>query len=170
MELVYHPNKLLETKCDEVDIKNINFDPKEIKAKMVAFMLNNNGIGLSANQVGITDKRLFVMADINDKSQSIICINPTILQHTAEHVIMEEGCMSFPGTWLKVKRPKEILVHFYDEDLVEQVFKMDGPNARIYLHEMDHTLGITFKDRVTRPKWELAERKRKKLEKRTQAA
>jgi hypothetical protein len=36
MELVYHPNKLLETKCDEVDIENINFDPKEIKAKMVA--------------------------------------------------------------------------------------------------------------------------------------
>jgi peptide deformylase len=93
-------------------------------------------------------------------------MNPTILQHTAETNVVEEGCMSFPNLWMKIKRPREILVHFFDEDCVEQVFKMDDVNSRIYQHELDHTLGITFKDRVTNAKWDLASRKANKINKR----
>lgn len=165
MELVYHPSKLLDTRCDEIDIDNLNFNPKELKDEMIDFMRQNNGIGLSANQVGITDKRLFVMTDRHG-GQSIMCMNPTVAQHTTEHIVVEEGCMSFPNVWMKVKRPREILVRFWDEDCVEQIFKMDDVNARIYLHEMDHTLGITFKDRVTSAKWDLANRKAIKMNKR----
>jgi peptide deformylase len=101
-----------------------------------------------------------------DKTQSILCMNPTILQHTAETNAVEEGCMSFPNVWMKIKRPREILVHFFDEDCVEQVFKMDDVNSRIYQHELDHTLGITFKDRVSNAKWDLASRKANKINKR----
>ena len=104
MELVYHPNKLLETKCDEVDIENINFDPKEIKAKMVAFMLNNNGIGLSANQVGITDKRLFVMADINDKLMDLNKKHKDITQPTKETKQVEHQQNIFVGSTADLQR------------------------------------------------------------------
>lgn len=165
MKLVYHPNKVLETRCDEIDLENLQFNPKELKEEAVDFMRSHNGIGMSCNQVGITDARWFVMQTM-DKTQSILCMNPTILQHTAETNVVEEGCMSFPNLWMKIKRPREILVHFFDEDCVEQVFKMDDVNSRIYQHELDHTLGITFKDRVTNAKWDLASRKANKINKR----
>lgn len=168
MNLIKYPNKLLDTKLDEIDLENLDFDPKELKDQMTNFMLENDGIGLAANQVGL-NKRLFVMTD-RAKTESILCMNPTILQHTAAATEELEGCLSFPNMWVKVKRPSEVLVHFYDEDLVEQIFKMDGHNARVYLHEMDHTLGITFKDRVSGTRWDMAKRKAKKFQKLTQAA
>lgn len=168
MNLIKYPNKLLDTKLDDLDLDNLDFDPKELKEKMVTLMLDNDGVGLAANQVGL-NKRLFVMAD-RARTDSILCMNPTILQHTATASEELEGCLSFPNIWVKVKRPREILVHFYDEDLTEQIFKMEGHNARVYLHELDHTLGITFKDRVSSTRWDMAKRKAKKFEKLTQVA
>lgn len=168
MNLIKYPNKLLDTKLDDIDLQNLDFDPKEIKDKMVKIMLDNDGVGLAANQVGL-NKRLFVMSD-RSRIDTILCMNPTILQHTAAATEQLEGCLSFPNIWVKVKRPMEVLVHFYDENLTEQIFKMDGHNARVYLHELDHTLGITFKDRVSATRWDIAKRKAKKFERLTTIA
>lgn len=163
MKLIYHPNPILEQELKIVDVDKIDFDPKALKDEMVDLMYSNEGIGLAASQVGI-DKKLFVMSD-KTRDQSIICINPTILQYTSETELEYEGCLSFPDVYVQVRRPKEILVAFNDENLEEQIFKLDGYKARVYLHEMDHTLGITFKDRVSRMRWGIAQRKAKKIRK-----
>ena len=110
-------------------------------------MLANNGIGLAANQVGL-DAKVFVFGD--SKENSTICFNPTVLQYTEEKVEDVEGCLSFPNTYVKIKRPKEILARWYDENFQECVVKIEGYSAKVYLHELDHLLGITIKDRVSK--------------------
>ena len=162
MELLYYPNEFLDKQLKDVDLENPEFNPKEIKEQMIDLMLRSNGIGLSASQVGL-DAQLFVMGDT--KSNATLCINPTILQYTEETVIDVEGCLSFPNIFVKVKRPKEILAKYYDENLQEQIVKISGYSARCYLHEWDHLQGVTFKDRVSKLKWDMAIKKSRKLEK-----
>jgi peptide deformylase len=88
-----------------------------------------------------------------------------VLQFTEETTLDVEGCLSFPNVYVKVKRPKEILVEFYNEELEKQQVKITGYSARCYLHELDHLLGITMKDRVSKMKWDMAQKKARKLEK-----
>lgn len=162
MELIYHPNDFLNKEVATVDLENPGFDPKELKKEMVDFMLLNNGIGLSANQIGL-DAKVFVMGD--KVENSTICINPTVLQYTSDTQNDYEGCLSFPNIYMRVKRPKEILAEFYDENLEKQTVKIADYSAKCYLHELDHLLGITFKDRVSKLKWDMAVKKARKLEK-----
>ena len=72
MNLVYYPDPFLDKQVAEVDLENLTFDPKELKDNMIECMLSNNGIGLSANQVGL-DAQVFVMGD--SIQNSTICIN-----------------------------------------------------------------------------------------------
>ena len=82
---------------------------------------------------------------MGDKAEnSTICINPTILQHTKETVLDIEGCLSFPGIYVKVQRPKEILAEWYDENLEKKQAKIEGYSAKCFLHEWDHLQGITY--------------------------
>ena len=160
MELIYYPNKLLDKKVNDVDLSNPGFDPKELKKEMVDFMLANKGIGLSANQIGL-DAQVFVMGENVDNA--VMCINPVVLQHTEETVVDIEGCLSFPNVYVKVKRPKEVLVKYYDEDLKEVSTKVVSYSAKCFLHEWDHLQGITFKDRVSKLRWDIAKKKSRKL-------
>ena len=160
MNLVYHPDPFLDKQVAMVDLENPGFDPKEIKQQMIDTMLANNGIGLSANQVGL-DAQVFVMGD--SVTNAMICINPTILEYTKETVLDTEGCLSFPNVYVKVQRPKEILAEFYNENLEKQTVKIQGYSAKCYLHEWDHLQGVTFKDRVSKLKWNMALKKARKL-------
>ena len=143
MKLVKYPNKILNTKVSQVNIEDPGFDPIELKKQMVEVMLDNNGIGLSANQVGL-DAQVFVMGD--KAENCTMCINPEILQHTEDTSVEIEGCLSFPGMYVKVKRPTEILAKWFDENLEEQSVKIDGYTAKCFLHEWDHLQGINMKD------------------------
>ena len=160
MKLVYYPNEILNREVKDVDLKNLGFDPVELKKEMVELMLASGGIGLSANQVGL-DAKVFVMGD--SMSNSTMCINPTVLQYTEETVSDIEGCLSFPNIFVKIKRPKEILVQYWNENLEECKVKIEGYSAKCYLHELDHLLGITFKDRASKLKWNMATKKARKL-------
>jgi peptide deformylase len=162
MKLLYYPNEFLDRQVKEVDLENLTFDPVEIKQQMVDIMLANNGIGLAANQIGL-DAQVFVMGD--SANNSTLCINPTVLQYTSDTTVDVEGCLSFPNVFVKINRPKEILAKFYNENLEECVVKIEGYSAKCYLHEWDHLQGITFKDRVSKLKWDMATKKARKLEK-----
>lgn len=162
MNLIYYPNSFLDKQVKAFDIENPPVDPKELKANMIEVMLNNNGIGLSANQVEF-DGQVFVMGDKEDNAT--ICINPQILQHTEETVQDMEGCLSFPGVYVNVTRPKEILAEWYDENLEKQTVKISGYSAKCFLHEWDHLQGVTFKDRVSKLKWDMANKKARKFNK-----
>lgn len=162
MKLIKYPNEFLSKEVKTVDLENLGFDPIELKKEMVEFMIANNGIGLSASQVGI-DAKLFVMGD--SLENSTMCINPTVLQYTEDTQDDVEGCLSFPNVFVKIKRPKEILAQYWDENLKECVVKIAGYSAKCYLHEMDHLLGITMKDRASELKWKMATKKARKFEK-----
>jgi len=162
MKLVYYPDEFLTKKVADVDINVPAFNPVELKKEMVEFMLSNNGIGLSANQVGL-DAQLFVMGDSEENSSMLI--NPTVLQHTEEIVIDLEGCLSFPNVFAQVKRPKEILVEYYDENLEKKRTHLTDYSVKVFLHEWDHLQGITFKDRVSPLVWKMANKKAKKYTK-----
>ena len=160
MKLLKYQDDFLNKKVKAVDLENPGFDPVELKKEMVDLMLASNGIGLSANQVGL-DAQVFVMGD--SVENSTICINPTVLQYTEETVDDIEGCLSFPNVFVKIKRPKEILAEWYNEKLEKQTVKIEGYSAKCYLHELDHLLGITFKDRASKLKWNMATKKARKL-------
>lgn len=162
MKLIYHPNEFLERKVQPVDLDNPSFDPKELHKEMIELMLSSHGIGLSANQIGL-DQQVFVMGDKPDNTN--MCINPTVIEYTEETVLDLEGCLSFPHVYVKISRPKEILAEFYNENLEKQTVKIDGYSAKCYLHELDHLLGITMKDRVSRLKWNMALKKSAKYKK-----
>ena len=163
MKLVYYPAEILAREVKDVDLENPGFDPVELKIKMTEIMLANGGIGLSACQIGL-DYKLFIMGDKSDNIS--LHINPTVIQYTEETVVDLEGCLSFPNMFVTIKRPAEILAEFYNENLEKQTVKITGYSARCYLHELDHCLGITFKDRASKLKWDIAKKKAKKLEKR----
>ena len=111
------PDRSIDKKVKEVNIDSPEFDPKEIKDKMLDIMLNNGGIGLSANQVGL-DAQVFIMG--TSKEDATMCINPVVLQHTEDTTLETEGCLSFPNYFVKVRRPKEILATWYDENLEQK--------------------------------------------------
>tara|TARA_B110000259_G_C13829619_1_gene328082 strand:+ start:224 stop:712 length:489 start_codon:yes stop_codon:yes gene_type:complete len=160
MKLLKYPDEFLRKQVKEVDLENPGFDPVALKKEMVDLMIASNGIGLSANQVGL-DAQVFVMGD--SVENSTICINPTVVQYTEELNDDIEGCLSFPNVFVKIKRPKEILAEWYNEKLEKQTVKIEGYSAKCYLHELDHLLGITFKDRASKLKWNMATKKARKL-------
>ena len=153
-------NVTLDQKLDDVNLEDPGFDPVELKEQMTKVMIESGGIGLTASQVGLTHN-VFVMGD--SLTNSTLHINPTVLQYTEEKVLELEGCLSFPNIFVKIPRPKEILAEWYDENLEKQTVKIEGYSAKCYLHELDHLLGITFKDRASKLKWNMATKKAKKL-------
>ena len=115
------------------------------------------GVGLSANQVGI-DASVFVIG-VDDFRLDVF--NPKIISSTGE-CDYNEGCLSYIGVQIKIKRPEEITVEFYNAKGEKQERTLGGLTARIFLHEYDHMQGVTIKDHVTPLKWAVALKKRKK--------
>ena len=87
---------------------------KKIGYQLLTFMYSNDGIGLSANQVGF-NHRIFVMGN---KDTQCICWNPHILEYSDDLVEKMEGCLSFPKLWLKVRRPDKVTVKFLDSNSI----------------------------------------------------
>lgn len=119
------------------------------------------GIGLSANQVGVCSS-VFVMG-IGDIRMDVF--NPEILNYSKETVMMDEGCLSFPGIFLQVRRPESVEVKYYNNTNQEITTTLTGLTARVFQHEFDHMLGVTFKSKVSVMKWEMAVKKYNKKNK-----
>jgi peptide deformylase len=130
----------------------------KLASRLKMTMKKFGGIGLSANQCGVYE-RVFVMGH---GENIFVCINPKIIE-TSEDVIKEkEGCLSYPGMALAVKRPKSIVAEFTDENGVTQRMKFDGITARCFLHELDHMNGVRFVDHVGPVTIRLAKQKQEK--------
>ncbi len=134
---------------------------KDESYKMVQIMIENKGIGLAANQVGL-DKSFFVMG--SEEEGFLTIANPIIKEISEEAVSIEEGCLSFPNLYVNITRPKEIVTRFIDMDGKEQDnIRFEGMAARVFLHEYDHLQGITFDSRVSPMRLRMAKKKRSKL-------
>lgn len=136
---------------------DIDGNPEPLAISLMRSMMEHNGIGLSACQVG-TFKRIFVMGN-SDKLK--VCINPELLYGDTECRDIE-GCLSFPNLWLTVTRYKEVLVRYWNlkGEMVEE--KLRGLEARVFQHELDHLDGITFDTKVGPVSLDWAKQKRKK--------
>lgn len=128
---------------------------KRLKMTMKLF----GGIGLSANQCGVFE-RMFVIG--TDQFQ-IACINPKIINSSAEINKSDEGCLSFPGLYLKIDRPEWIEVEFTNEEGKVQQMRLEGLTARCFQHELDHLNGIRFIDNMKPVALQMARKKQKKL-------
>lgn len=141
-ENVYYPDDLLRITTKSV--LNIDDKLRNIAFKMLNFMDVNNGVGLAAPQVGL-DLSIFVVRE-NVMSKPLIFINPLITETSFELTVYKEGCLSIPGVYYDLLRPKSIVVEAYDEN--GKFFKIEDSNllARIIQHEMDHLKGVLFID------------------------
>ena len=118
----------------------------EISRILKENMVHYEGIGLSANQIGISE-RVFVMMLNVETEETITCFNPRIVKRYDDDVWFEEGCLSFPDEIINIQRPNRIVVKYEDEDKKDHKIKLDGLAARVFLHEYDHLQGIVFTER-----------------------
>ena len=127
-------------------VLELNDRLKELISDMKETMKIHGGCGLAAVQVGIL-KRIIICAPEEDKD-SIVLINPEILDKSTEVEEDFEGCLSVDGMRGKVVRPKNIVVKAKDENMNDVEFDADGFFARIICHEVDHLDGILYTDKV----------------------
>lgn len=143
-------------------------DAESLERDMIRVMKLNGGIGLAANQIGLT-KRVFVMGSEThlDFPYPFSVFNPRIIESSKELVLDQEGCLSYPGVWLQIKRPKWIVAAYQDSQGNHKEIKLDDYPSKCFQHELDHLDGICFIDKVSRLKLNLAYKKSRKYNDRT---
>jgi len=122
------------------------------------------GIGLSANQCGVFE-RVFI---IGTDDFEMVCINPKVLKVSDNIVKENEGCLSFPGLYIKIPRNETIDVEYTTEKGEVKKQTLTGITARCYLHEYDHMYGVKFTDHVGPTTLRLAKQKQQKMIKKIQ--
>lgn len=117
----------------------------EFEKELKTLMVESGGIGLAANQVGITERFFCIGCSyfVHFKEPTVI-YNPMIITQATEEMVDEEGCLSFPKILVKVKRPKAIEVAYQDNKGKTHTAKLVGYEAKCFQHENDHLDGITF--------------------------
>ena len=124
-----------------------NLDRHHLSKILIDNMIHHNGIGISANQIGIWERAFAMVRDI-ENNEVMVCFNPRIVKSYSEEVEMEEGCLSYPELFLKIKRPDKIIVKYEDEDKKTHKLKLQGLASRVFQHEYDHMEGIDFTQRT----------------------
>ena len=163
MEILLVPNELLRKKANR--LINITSEDIKIANQMMDTMIKAPGVGLAANQVGILKQIITINFEDkeNDKRANYILFNPSIIEYSEEKVIMEEGCLSLPEQYANIERPKKIILQYIDENQKNIKKEIDGYEARILQHEIDHLSGILFVDYLSSLKRNIIIKKVKKL-------
>jgi peptide deformylase len=141
LEIKTYPEKILKQKAKRVD--EIDAGIKKLIDDMVETLYVKKGAGLAANQVGEAKQ----IAVIDFGEGLTILINPEILSKNGK-LVAAEGCLSFPGLELDIKRPQKILVRYLDKSGKEKKIRAEDLRARVICHELDHLQGKTLLDRV----------------------
>ena len=164
-------SKLLEpnNRALRVRIESVSKDcnREKVRQDLIDSMEHYQGVGLSANQIGIME-RVFIMYENVDIRKILTCFNPKILETSKEQILMDEGCLTYQGVWLKVKRPYAVLFEYEDEKGEKHQKELVGLPSRIFQHEYDHMEGTDFTQKVSRLKIDRAMKKLNKTVKRLQ--
>jgi peptide deformylase len=147
MEILTLGNELLRKKADPVE--KIDTELVKISQQMIASIHDGKGIGLAGPQIGLM-KRIFVVHIDGDIPR--VFINPSIIETSQETMKYEEGCLSLPGIWADVVRPKTVKIQAWNERGRPFTLEAEGILARVILHENDHLDGVLFIDRLSEPK------------------
>ncbi len=153
MNIVHYPHVALRHPATALTV--IDEKVRKAAAAMLDLMYEARGLGLAAPQVALP-WQLFVMNSSGDpanKEFEAVLINPAILERKGS-VEGEEGCLSFPGLYQKVRRAKSVKVQAYNLDGREVTFEVAGATpeeqlrSRVLQHEWDHLHGILYIDKM----------------------
>lgn len=143
MKIIYYGDPVLREVSKEVT--EVTDEIRKILDEMVETMREESGVGLAANQVGLTQR--FFVCEVEGNVKKII--NPEITEFSEEEIEMEEGCLSIPGIYKRVKRPEKIKVKYIDEKGETVEAELGGIWARVFQHELDHLNGVLFIDKLS---------------------
>ncbi len=152
LSILINPHPILRRKSREIGPEEIgSADTKELCLDMMKTMAAKDGVGLAAPQVG----RNIRLIAINVKNEPIVMLNPKITKKSWAKEWGEEGCLSLPGIFGRVKRHRKIKCVYIDGNGTGKKMDAAGLLARVIQHEIDHLDGILFIDRtkkITRAK------------------
>lgn len=158
-QLVDCNDPILRQELEPFDFSNPPVDPLDLATDLAETMLANGGVGLAANQCGLP-YRMFIM----NADELIPCFNPRIVDYSEETVVLEEGCLTNPGLFVKVKRPRRIKVRYTEPNGQTTTKIFDGMTARVFQHELDHLNGIVYTQRASKIHLEQARKAAKKAQ------
>lgn len=139
------PHPVLREKNSNLRESDFNSnDIQRLLEDMLDTMKSADGIGLAAPQIGVNIRLCVVMS----KDGIIPFFNPEVIKTSWRKIVMEEGCLSVPGVFGTVRRPKNITLKFLDAKGQQKIEDFKGLFARIVQHEVDHLNGILFIDRL----------------------
>jgi len=152
-------SSLLKNVMPKFDFTNPPIDPIELAHDLAQSMLDKNGMGVAANQLGLPYRAFAIKSN-----PIIVCFNPIIVdQSNTKLSVLEESCISFPGLYLKVKRPHKIKVRYTEPNGNVVTTFFEGLTSRIFQHELDHLNGTCYTERANRIHLEQARKKQKNL-------
>jgi peptide deformylase len=155
LPVVKFPEAVLKTRTREVS--KITDVERKLVRDMIETMYAENGVGLAANQVGVS-KRIFVASPDQVAGKELVYINPVIFKKEGE--IKEfEGCLSIPEFYEPVRRSKRVWMRAMTLDGGTVEVRADGLLSRIFQHEVDHLDGFLFIDRLGFLKTKIARKK-----------
>ena len=161
IKLIPSTDPLLHRPAEKVDTTDLS-SLKALSKDLILVLFEHRCAGVSAQQIGV-DMAAFA---INVDGYPKVCFNPEIVASAVDMVKQGETCATFPGLVLKVNRPDAVVVKYVNADGNEVTEHLDGEEARTWLHEYDHTVGICFTDRVSKLSLGMANKKMMKAAKR----
>ncbi len=174
--LIFVPDPRLNQKSQ--DVLEVNEEIKECMDRLLATIHANEGIGISAVQVGMMKRIVVIDIDgVHEKMKQndipkmhggkpLYMINPEVIEKSQETDTIDEGCMSVPSVYISVTRPAEITVKYLDYNGAEQVMKVEkGLLSACIQHEIDHTNGVIILDYISPLKRQMQVKKVEKYKK-----
>ena len=174
LPLIIAPDPLLKRVSDQIE--KVDNEIRQLMDDMISTMYKENGIGLSAVQIGIL-KRVLVI-DVSYKLEDcdgdhdhhnhshdiydqvpIFMANPQLIKSAKENSVYNEGCLSFPEIRAQIERPKEVVIKYLDYNNEEKILEATGLLATCVQHEIDHLNGIVFLDHLSKLKKEMIMKK-----------
>jgi peptide deformylase len=128
-------------------VEDFDEDFARLVRRMKRLMVDANGVGLAATQVGVLRRVLVFQEDEGEEPRALV--NPVIVDRSAELTVEDEGCLSLQGVLVPVERAAAVIVEAKDETGADVRLELVEPDARVVQHEVDHLDGVLIIDRTT---------------------
>jgi peptide deformylase len=162
-ELLKETAPILRVPCEHFNFSDPPCDPVELAFDLNETMVANDGLGLSANQIGLP-YRVFVIR--SEETNPTALFNPVIVAISDKMISLKEGCLSFPLLYLNIKRPEWVRVRYTNQYGETETKRFMGITCRVVLHEYDHMQGKVFTQAASKFEADRALRKRTILRRR----
>jgi len=143
-EITFYPARVLSKRAQPVE--KIDESIRRLVEKMTDIMIERKGVGLAAPQAGVP-LRLFIISLTGTRDNVRAYVNPTVTPH-GDLDEAEEGCLSVPGVWAKIRRYKKATITATDLEGKEFTEETEGLHARALQHEYDHIEGTVIVNRM----------------------